>query len=97
MIPDGSYTAVVDRVEDGLATLEVDGETDRYELVVDSEALPESARHADAIVHVELADGDLVDAEYDELESEERRERGQNRFDRLSKRRRSDDDSGHSE
>ncbi|WP_123536882.1 DUF3006 domain-containing protein [Halosimplex salinum] len=93
MIPDGNYTAVVDRIEDGLATLEVtdEEETDRYELVVDPEELPESGRHADAVLRVELDDGDLVDAAYDESETEERADAAQSRFDRLSERRRGDD------
>ena len=46
MIPDGEYTAVVDRIEDGLATLEASASGERYELVVAEATLPEGARHA---------------------------------------------------
>lgn len=86
MIPDGTYTAVVDRIEDGLATLELADDGDRYELVVDPEELPDPACHADAVLHVAVDDGDLVDATYDDAETEARRERSQSRFDRLSRR-----------
>ncbi len=106
MIPDDTYTAVVDRVEDGLATLELTAaadadETDdsggserrreRHELVVDPETLPPDARRADAVLRVTVRDGDLADATYDETETEDRAESAQDRFDRLSKRPPGDD------
>lgn len=86
MIPDGSYTAVVDRIEDGLATLEVGGGDDLYELVVDAEALPEDGRHQDAILNVDVESDELVGATYDESATVERKEDAQSRFDRLSER-----------
>lgn len=93
MIPDGQYTAVVDRIEDGLAAvlLEEDG-TDAYELLVEPAELPVDAQHADAVLTVEMQDGELVDASYEISETEERRKSAQSRFDRLSKRPPSDED-----
>ncbi|WP_276260573.1 DUF3006 domain-containing protein [Haloglomus litoreum] len=92
MIPDGTYTAVLDRFEDELAVLEVSGEDERYELAVDQHDLPQPARHADAVLEIEVADGALVDADYKPVESEQRIDDAQDRFDRLSKRPPSDDD-----
>lgn len=86
MIPDGRYTAVLDRFEDSQPVLELSNDDDRYELVVEQDALPQPARHVDAILQVELADGELVEVEYKPAESTERAEEAQNRFDRLSKR-----------
>ncbi|WP_276258968.1 DUF3006 domain-containing protein [Haloglomus litoreum] len=92
MIPDGTYTAVLDRFEDDLAVLEVAGEDERYELAVDQHDLPQPAQHADAVLEIEVADGALVDADYKPAESEQRIDDAQDRFDRLSKRPPSDDD-----
>ena len=86
MIPDGTYTAVVDRIEDGLATLEVSGDEERYELTIEPDDLPGEARHANAILDVQLEDGELVAATYRPEESDERAEQAQDRFDRLSRR-----------
>ena len=93
MIPDGEYRAVLDRIEDGLAALEVDVEGDPRELVVDPEALPPAARRADAVLDVRVRDGELVDADYDRRATRRRRRRAQDRFDRLSKRPPRDDDA----
>ncbi|MCY4729807.1 DUF3006 domain-containing protein [Natronomonas gomsonensis] len=86
MISDGRYVAVVDRIEDGVAAVipEVDGVGE--ELLVDPEALPERARHADAVLDVVVADGELSEATYDAEETERRKETAQSRFDKLSKR-----------
>ncbi|MBX0297212.1 DUF3006 domain-containing protein [Haloarcula nitratireducens] len=92
MIPDGTYTAVVDRIEDELATLEVQGDDERYSLVIDETTLPADARHADAIVELELEDDEPVEIVYQEQETVKRKDEAQNRFDRLSKRRSKDDD-----
>ncbi|MFC7138472.1 DUF3006 domain-containing protein [Halosimplex aquaticum] len=96
MIPDGTYTAVVDRIEDTLATLQLEGDDDLYNLVIGEEELPEPARHADAILDVELEDEELVRADYDEAETEARRDKAQSRFDRLSERPPRDDEDSHS-
>lgn len=87
MIPDGTYTAVVDRIEDTLATLQLESDgNDVYNLVVGEEELPEPARHADAVLEVQLADQELVAATYDEQETKARKKQAQDRFDRLSER-----------
>ena len=93
MIPDGQYTAVVDRIEDGHATilLEEDGE-DAHELVVCPGALPSDGRHSDAILTVEINDDELAEAKYRPDETEARQESSQSRFDRLSERLPSDDE-----
>jgi hypothetical protein len=92
MIPDGEYTAVVDRIEDGLAAvlLEEDG-TDAYELLVEPAELPEDAQHANAVLTVEVQDGELSEANYEASETKERQESAQSRFDRLSERPPADD------
>lgn len=93
MIPDGQYTAVVDRIEDGLAAvlLEEDG-TDAYELLVEPTELPVDSQHADAVLTVEIQNGELIEARYEASETKERRESAQSRFDRLSERPPSDDE-----
>lgn len=93
MIPDGSYRAVVDRFEDSNAALELSGAETRYELVVGKYELPRSARHTDAILEVEVVDGELVDVDYKPEASTEQAEAAQDRFDRLSKRPPDDDSS----
>lgn len=93
-LSDGTYTAVVDSIEDGLAT--VFFEQDEQEVghaVLDAATLPTAARHADAILAVTIVDGDLADAEYKPAETESRQEAAQDRFDRLSRRPPSDDDA----
>jgi hypothetical protein len=86
MIQDGNYTAVLDRFEDSKAALELSDDVDRYELVVDQHDLPQPARHTDAIMNVEIVDGELTDIEYKPAESKRRSDDAQTRFDRLSKR-----------
>jgi hypothetical protein len=93
MIPDGEYTAVVDRIEDGLAAvlIEEDG-TDAYELLVEPVELPKDGQHANAVLTVEIQDEELVAASYEASETEARRESAQSRFDRLSERPPSNDE-----
>lgn len=86
MIRDGTYTAVVDRIEGEDAVLEVDGDDDRWELVVERDELPTDGRHADAILEVRVEDEQLVEAIYQPEETGRRRQRSQDRFDRLSRR-----------
>lgn len=92
MIPDGTYTAVVDRIEDELAVLEVEVGDAVDELVVEATALPAAAGRADAVLTVDIEDGDLVAATHDSAETAGRRERARERFDRLSSRPPSTDD-----
>ena len=86
-IADGAYTAVVDTVEDGLATVffERDGD-EAGNAVIDAGRLPEEARHADAILDVEIAAGSIATASYDPERTSARSDAAQNRFDRLSRR-----------
>ncbi len=86
MIPDGTYTAVVDRIEDGLAAVEVTTDEQRHELLVSVGELPAEARQADAVLEIEVRDEDLVAARYDPAATEDRTDRAQSRFDQLSRR-----------
>jgi hypothetical protein len=92
MVEDGSYTAVVDRFEVdaedrrlAVLMLEPDGDV-VGDLVVPADALPAAARSADAVLSVEVVDGDLADAEHRPDETDRRAEDAQSRFDRLSRR-----------
>lgn len=86
MTLDGSYTATVDRIEEGLAVLlvEADGET-VAERHLDEGDLPAGAGEG-AVLELAFEDGDLVDLEYRPDETEDRRDRVRGKFDRLSKR-----------
>lgn len=86
MIPDGEYSAVVDRIEDGLAAIEVETTDGVAELLVEPAALPDPARKADAILRIQIADGSLTEAVYLPDETESRNQEAQSRFDRLSQR-----------
>jgi len=88
------YTGVIDRFEDDLAVilLEEDGEV-VDELVLDRGDLPSDAAQEDAILEVTLEDGEVTDLVYDPAETENRKDRAQSRFDRLSERPPSGDDS----
>lgn len=85
MIPDGTYTAVVDRIEDGLATLELEDENDLYSMTVDPDALP-ARSDADAVLTVRVEDSELVAATHEAAETARRTESAQSRFDRLARR-----------
>lgn len=65
---------------------ETDADRPIDQLDVDVEALPEDGRHEGAVFDVELENGGLVDATYRPEETRDRRERAQDRFDRLSER-----------
>lgn len=88
--PDGTFLAVVDRFEAGadgarlaVLVLERAGET-RGRLVVGADELPADARHEDAVLEVVVDDGDLASGRYLPEETARRRERAQDRFDRLA-------------
>ncbi|MFO8115499.1 MAG: DUF3006 family protein [Halorubrum sp.] len=93
-LPDGEYTAVVDNVEDGLATVffERDGE-EVGDALLEASRLPSDARHADAVLSVTLSDGSVESASYEPERTETRSAAAQDRFDRLSRRPPSDEDS----
>ena len=92
MIPDGHYTAVIDRFEGDQAVLMVeDGDELVDELVVREGRLPDDARQQDAVLDVTMQNGNLVSAHHDPDETDRRKSAAQDRFDRLA--RRPDDDS----
>ena len=93
-LADGAYTAVVDAVEDGLATVffEQDGE-EVGDAVLDAAELPDDGRHADAILSVSVRDGEVVEWAYEPDRTTARKEAAQDRFDRLSSRAPSDGDA----
>jgi hypothetical protein len=87
MVPDGTYTAVVDEFEGSLARLELEADSgELYELVVERDTLPEDGRETGAVLAVEVVDDELRETEYNREETQRRRERARDRFDRLSKR-----------
>ena len=91
-IPDGAYTAVVDTVEDGLATVFFERDDEAVgDAVIDAETLPEEGRRADAILDVDIEDGRIATATYDPERTAARSEAAQDRFDRLSSRPPKDD------
>lgn len=65
--------------------------------LIDAAVLPEEGRHADAIFAVAVEDGAVVAWEYDEALTDERKEAAQDRFDRLSQRSPSAEDSDESD
>ncbi|MBX0305718.1 DUF3006 domain-containing protein [Haloarcula salinisoli] len=92
-LADGTYTAVVDSIEDGLATVFLEDDGDEVgNAVIDATALPDDGQHADAVLSVTVADGELVEWDYDAELTSTRREQAQDRFDRLSERPPSDKD-----
>ena len=93
MLSDGTYTAVLDRIEDGLAALEVTADGDRREVTVPVDRLPADASRVDSVVTVEVVDGVIETVAYDPEATTARAERAQSRFDRLSERLPDDADS----
>lgn len=87
---DGWYTAVLDRIEEGedeLAVLVLEDEGVAVdELVVSLDVLPSAARVPDSVLCVRLEAGELAEATLDARQTETRRERAQERFERLSRR-----------
>ncbi|MDB2223230.1 DUF3006 family protein [Halorubrum ezzemoulense] len=91
-LPDGEYTAVVDGVEDGLATVFFERDGDEVgDAVLDASRLPPDGGHADAVLSVTLDGGRIEAASYEPEETERRAEAAQDRFDRLSERPPSDE------
>lgn len=86
MTLDGTYAATVDRIEEGRAVLlvESDGETVAERHLPEDE-LPEGAGEG-AVLELDFESGDLEDVEYRPEETEDRRERMREKFDRLSRR-----------
>jgi hypothetical protein len=86
-LADGTYTVVVDAIEDSRARLfiEQDGE-EVGDAVVSADRLPEASRHADAMLQATIADGALAALRYRPDETTERASAAQQRFDALSDR-----------
>lgn len=91
-LPDGSYTVVVDSIEGGLATVffEQDGDEVGHQ-VLEADELPEEGRHDNAVLSATVVDDEVTTWTYQPEEAEERQNRAQDRFDRLSKRPPDDD------
>jgi len=86
-LPNGAYTAVVDTIEDGLATVFFEQEgVEKGNAVVDADTLPESGQHADAILSVTIEDGTIQTATYEPRQTADRQATAQDRFDSLSER-----------
>lgn len=93
-LADGTYTAVIDSIEEGLATVFFEDEgTEVGDGVLDASVLPEDGRHADAILSVTVVEGEAVEWIYQPETTEIRQEEAQDRFDRLSQRPPSDKDA----
>lgn len=94
-VPDGTHTAVLDRIEDGLAVLEVsDDGGGTHELVVEVDELPTDGRHPNAVFEIRTTDGELRNATNDESRSEARLENAQDRFDELTAQPDDEDEEG---
>lgn len=89
-----TYTGVVDRFEGEQAVILLESEGEVFdELVVDTEDLPEAGRRVDAVHRISREHGEAVSIEYDKEETERRKENAQYRFENLSQRPSSDNDS----
>lgn len=87
MIPDGTYTGVIDRIEDDLATIELESEDgDLYELTVDAETLPADTQEPDTVLELTLANEQPTEIMPRPDETAARETSAQDRFDRLSQR-----------
>ncbi|WP_327051939.1 DUF3006 domain-containing protein [Halomicrococcus gelatinilyticus] len=85
-------TGVVDRFEGDQAVILLESDTEVVdEVVVDEREIPEDGRHVDAVLRVELEEEDVVRISYEAEETEERKSRVQDRFERLSERPPSDE------
>ena len=91
MLPDGTYTGVVDRFEEdaqgmelAVILLEDDGEV-AEQLDVARDELPTTVEQ-DSVVEVRIDDGAVVGVTLDPEETEARAEETQTRFDRLARR-----------
>lgn len=93
-LPDGEYTAVVDSIEDGLATVFFEQDGDEVgNSVIHVDQLPDGGKQADAVLSVTVVSGTIDQTDYDPEQTEKRAEAAQKRFDRLSSRPPSKDDT----
>ena len=92
-VADGRYTAVLDRIEEGLAVVLIEEGGDVIdERAIPVDRVPDPAQHDGAVLDVEIQDGRLRGISYDDERTEERRRRLQDRFDRLAERPPDDED-----
>jgi Protein of unknown function (DUF3006). len=86
-LEDGSYTLVVDTIDDGLATgfVEQNG-AEVGSVTIDVDSLPAGSRRPNAILTVKIADGECTSLTYDPERTETRKQNAQDRFDQLSSR-----------
>lgn len=86
MILNGQYTATVDRITEGIATvlIESDGCT-VAQRDVDANNLPSGAGEG-AVLSVTLVDSSITNLEYQPNETDRRQKEAQDRFDSLSTR-----------
>jgi len=92
-LTDGTYTVVVDAIEDGLATVFFEQDGDEVgDALIDAARLPENGRHADALLRTTVTDGEVIDWSYERDKADERKQAAQDRFERLSSRAPSDED-----
>jgi hypothetical protein len=93
-LPDGEYTAVVDSIEDGLATVFFEQDGDEVgDALLDVSQVPNDGQHTDAVFSAIIMDGGIEESLYDPEQTKQRSEAAQSRFDRLSSRPPSEDDS----
>ena len=86
-LADGTYTVVVDAIEDDRARLFIEQAGEEVgDAVVSADRLPEDGRHADAILVATITDGALVELRYRPDETTERANAAQRRFDALADR-----------
>lgn len=88
MDENSTFTATIDRIAEGIAVLllEDDGEVIEERHIHDLEQIPEAGRHDGAVLTVSITGDEIVAIDYEEEVEAQRRERMQNRFDRLSER-----------
>lgn len=98
MLEDGTYRAVLDRVEAGgdeelaVFIIERDGEA-VDDAVVPLEVLPEEERDPDTVFNLVLEEGEVISMEPQRVETEQRTESIEDRFSRLSRRLSDSDDT----
>ncbi|MFP9192625.1 DUF3006 domain-containing protein [Natronosalvus vescus] len=84
----GTYSGVVDRIEDGETAVilleDDDGIVDQLDLPI--EQVPDSARSDGSVVSIELEDSTVVSIDYDASETQSRGESVREKLDRLSER-----------
>lgn len=83
-----TYTATLDRIEEGIAVLllEDDSEVIDEKHIHDLERIPDEGRHEGAVLRVSIANDEIDTIEYYPEAEKERRNRLQDRFDQLSER-----------